>query len=54
MPTMSNPDCTQCDTTASTVARDVVGTFEGADYFHCGAFLPEYDCKMRTWRTVPP
>src|SRR5665811_921637 len=21
--------------------------FEGAGYFHCGAYRPEYDCKMR-------
>ena len=25
----------------------VVGAFEGAHYFHCGAFRPEFDCKMR-------
>jgi hypothetical protein len=48
VPTMSNPDCTRCDMRPSTVARGVLGAFEGADYFHCGAFRPEYNCKMRT------
>jgi hypothetical protein len=48
VPTMSNPDCAQCDTRPSPVASGVVGAFEGADTYHCGAFRPEYDCKMRT------
>jgi len=47
MPTMSNPDCTQCDNRASTVAAGTVGAFEGAHYYHCGAFRPEHDCYMR-------
>ena len=48
VPTMSNPDCANCDNRASTVAAGTVGSFEGAHYVHCGAFRPEYDCKMRT------
>ena len=47
VPTMSNPDCTQVDGRASPVPTGTVGLFEGAFYFHCGAFRPEYDCKMR-------
>ena len=47
VPTMSNPDCTHVDSRASPVAAGTVGLFEGAFYFHCGAFRPEYDCKMR-------
>lgn len=46
MPTMSNPDCTHCDTRPSVVVPGVVGAFEGADYYHCGAYRPEYDCRM--------
>ncbi|MGB8382127.1 MAG: M64 family metallopeptidase, partial [Dermatophilaceae bacterium] len=46
LPTMSNPDCTTADTRPSPVAAGTVGTFEGAHYYHCGAYRPEYDCKM--------
>jgi IgA Peptidase M64 len=47
IPTMSNPDCSQVDNRASTVPAGTVGEFEGAHYYHCGAYRPEYDCKMR-------
>ena len=47
LPTMSNPSCSTVDSRASTVPTGTVGLFEGAHYFHCGAFRPEYDCKMR-------
>src|SRR5688572_19029221 len=48
LPTMSNPDCANCDERPSTVAPGTVGTFEGAGYYHCGLFRPEHDCRMRT------
>jgi hypothetical protein len=49
VPTTSNPDCTLCDPrTTSGVAAGTVGAFEGAHYYHCGAYRPEFDCKMRT------
>ncbi len=48
MPTTSNADCTQCDPQASSVPAGTVGAFEGAHYYHCGAFRPEYNCKMRS------
>jgi hypothetical protein len=47
IPTMSNPDCSQVDNRPSPVPVGTVGLFEGAHYFHCGAYRPEYDCKMR-------
>ncbi|MCY0905976.1 M64 family metallopeptidase [Arthrobacter sp. H14-L1] len=47
LPTMSNPDCSTDDGRASTVPAGTVGLFEGAHYFHCGAFRPEYSCRMR-------
>jgi IgA Peptidase M64 len=50
IPTSRNPDpdCTACDpTTTSPVADGTVGAFEGAHYFHCGAYRPEFDCRMR-------
>jgi len=48
LPTMSNPDCASVDGRPSPVAVGTVGLFEGAHSYHCGAFRPEYDCKMRT------
>jgi IgA Peptidase M64 len=47
IPTTENSDCTECDTQANPVAAGTVGLFEGARYFHCGLFRPEYDCRMR-------
>jgi hypothetical protein len=47
LPTMSNPDCASADGRPSTVPAGTVGLFEGAHYYHCGAYRPEYDCKMR-------
>ncbi len=47
MPTMANPDCTQCDGRSSPASAGTVGAFEGAHYYHCGAYRPEFDCRMR-------
>lgn len=47
VPTMSNPDCATVDSGPSPVPASTVGLFEGAHYYHCGAYRPEYDCKMR-------
>ena len=47
IPTMSNPNCAGVDSRPSPVPTGTVGLFEGADYYHCGAYRPEYDCKMR-------
>lgn len=47
VPTMSNPACGQVDSRPSPVPTGTVGLFEGAHYYHCGGFRPEYDCKMR-------
>jgi IgA Peptidase M64 len=46
LPTMSNPNCGQVDNRPSTAPAGTVGLFEGAHYYHCRAFRPEYDCKM--------
>jgi len=48
LPTTSNGDCSKCDPQASPVAAGTVGAFEGARYFHCGIFRPEFNCRMRT------
>ena len=47
VPTMSNPDCATVDARPSPVPAGTVGAFEGAHYYHCGAYRPEFDCKMR-------
>jgi hypothetical protein len=47
IPTMSNPSCSTVDNRPSPVPTGTVGLFEGAHYYHCGGFRPEYDCKMR-------
>ena len=47
VPTTTNANCAQCDPQASPVAAGTVGVFEGAHYFHCGAFRSEFDCMMR-------
>src|SRR6266702_652981 len=56
VPTKSNPDCTTEDTGPSPVPTGTVGAFEGAGYYHCGLFRPEYNCRMRElaipWRAV--
>ncbi|MDT0609217.1 M64 family metallopeptidase [Streptomyces lancefieldiae] len=48
LPTTVNPDCTKCDTQANPVGADTVGAFMGADTYHCGAYRPQWTCKMRT------
>lgn len=48
VPTMANPDCKLCDGRPSPVPDRTVGAFEGAHYHHCGAFRPEYNCRMRS------
>jgi hypothetical protein len=47
VPTTTNADCTRCDPQNSLVPAGTVGLFEGAHYYHCGAFRPEFNCKMR-------
>ena len=47
IPTMSNPNCATVDGRPSPVPAGTVGLFEGAHYYHCGAFRPEYACKMQ-------
>ncbi len=48
VPTMENPDCTQCDLRPNVRPDDTeIGLFEGAGYYHCGYYRPAYVCKMR-------
>lgn len=47
IPTTRNADCTKCDPQPSPVAPGTVGAFEGAHYYHCGAYRPQFNCRMR-------
>jgi hypothetical protein len=47
IPTMRNVNCAAVDNRPSTVPNGTVGLFEGAHYYHCDVYRPEYDCKMR-------
>lgn len=47
VPTMRNPDCSVCDGSASPVAPNTTGLFEGSHYYHCDAYRPEFTCLMR-------
>ena len=46
-PTMANANCGAPNNAASPVAADIVGTFEGANTYHCGNYRPRYNCMMR-------
>jgi len=47
IPTTVNNDCTDCDKQPNPVSPDAVGAFDGARYYRCGMFRPQYDCRMR-------
>lgn len=47
VPTMANADCGNPNDAANPVADAIIGTFEGAQYFHCGLYRPQYRCRMR-------
>jgi hypothetical protein len=47
MPTTANADCTKCDPQANPVPAGTVGAFEGAGYYHCDLYRPQFDCRMR-------
>ena len=47
VPTTQNADCGDCDHQQSPVPVGTIGLFEGADYYHCGVYRAEFDCRMR-------
>jgi hypothetical protein len=47
MPTTVNADCSREDAQASPVPPGTIGAFEGAGYFYCGLYRPEFNCRMR-------
>lgn len=48
VPTTKNANCAVCDPQATPVAAGTVGLFEGADYYHCKVYRPEFNCRMRS------
>ena len=48
LPTTHNSDCTRDGPASSPVPAGTVGAFEGAARAHCGAYRPEFNCRMRT------
>ena len=47
VPTTRNDNCAVCDPQTNPVAATTVGAFEGAHYYHCDAFRPQFNCRMR-------
>ena len=47
----TNANCALCDPQPNPFPPGTVGAFEGADNYHCGAFRPEFDCRMRNVST---
>ncbi len=47
IPTTSNANCAVCDPQGNPVSAATIGAFEGAHYYHCGAWRPQFNCKMR-------
>lgn len=54
-PTLNNADCTVCDPQLDPfLGSQVVGTYEGAAYYHCDAFRPVFSCMMRNFAPFCP
>ena len=48
MPITSNKkDCTKCDPQPNPQPASTVGAYEGAGYYHCGLYRPQFTCRMR-------
>jgi hypothetical protein len=47
LPTTNNANCAVCDPQGNPKASTYVGAYEGAHYYHCDAYRPQFNCKMR-------
>jgi hypothetical protein len=47
MPTTTNANCGQCDPQPNPLPATTVGAYEGAGYFHCALYRPQFNCRMR-------
>lgn len=51
VPTTQNADCTMCDPQGNPLTAATVGLYEGAHYYHCDAYRPQFSCMMRNYAT---
>jgi hypothetical protein len=55
IPTTVNANCAQCDSQPDPFPGQArVGLYEGADYYHCGAYRPAFRCMMRDYAPFCP
>ncbi len=47
LPTTQNADCSQCDSQGNPFPSSTVGLYEGAHYYHCDCYRPQFHCMMR-------
>jgi|SRR5947209_3554634 len=47
LPTTANVNCGQCDPQPNPHPAATVGAYEGAGYYHCGRYRPQFNCRMR-------
>ena len=47
LPTTANANCARCDPQGNPFSASTVGAYEGAFYNHCGAYRPQFNCRMR-------
>lgn len=47
LPTTNNANCTVCDPQSNPLPADTVGAYEGAHYYHCDCYRPQFNCRMR-------
>lgn len=47
VPTTVNANCAVCDPQGNPFPTQTVGLYEGADYYHCDCYRPQFSCMMR-------
>lgn len=47
VPTTVNANCAECDPQGNPLPAATIGLYEGADYYHCRAYRPRFNCLMR-------
>jgi hypothetical protein len=47
IPTTENANCAFCDNQPNPLPDQTVGLYEGAHYYHCDAYRPQFNCMMR-------
>ena len=47
VPTTQNANCAVCDPQGNPYPNSTVGLYEGAHYYHCDCYRPQFNCMMR-------